>query len=452
MLSTSCAGAQVENTPAPLKEVPVAATLEIVPTAVVVHENTHLSRTVNAVMGGEILLSSPGGDTVQLSIPPFALSEDTEITLTTLSVPPGNPFQQYFFAGVSIEPAGLSLRVPATLSVTLATHQVMPGERIFFLKSSELAFPLWQSQVDDRRLSGKISHFSEYIGGSPSADEAQSQATAAGELGGDFPDGWKDSLEGTQALSEWGNGLNDMGLGDGASAAIDKARQRLIEDLECLMDLNCAPPRPLDPCGDYLQMLLQYYEQANLLAIDPESEMMQYLYDLLQQVLNECTNRYTLEYAHDLKVNQGGLEENIVVTGKVIFTAPIYGVFELGEPLKVTGAGPVDVTISGEITSDDETCILSGTSSNDVTISGEFEADEMGDPWLALEVSERWYTTGSLTVTCPDGDAQSVPLPSISNQSFPLRFQYQDGAKSMAPNLGGMQGEYVWILHILHSW
>jgi len=45
-----------------------------------------------------------------------------------------------------------------------------------------------------------------------------------------------------------------------------------------------------------------------------------------------------------------------------------------------------------------------------------------------------------------------VALPAMASQQFPLRFQYEDGAKSMAPNLGGMQGEYVWVLHILHTW
>jgi hypothetical protein len=40
----------------------------------------------------------------------------------------------------------------------------------------------------------------------------------------------------------------------------------------------------------------------------------------------------------------------------------------------------------------------------------------------------------------------------MPGQEFPLRFEYTDGAKSMAPNLGGMQGEYIWILHILHTW
>jgi len=180
--------------------------------------------------------------------------------------------------------------------------------------------------------------------------------------------------------------------------------------------------------------------------------MMQYLYDELQRVLNECTNRYSLEYAHKLRVNQAGFEQAITVTGKVIFTAPMYGVFESGEPLKMEGSGPVDVKITGQMVVGEDTCTLDGSGANQVTITGQLEADEVGNPWMALDVTESWYTSGSMTFTCPHGESKSVALPAMASQQFLLRFQYEDGAKSMAPNLGGMQGEYVWVLHILHTW
>jgi hypothetical protein len=218
------------------------------------------------------------------------------------------------------------------------------------------------------------------------------------------------------------------------------------------MDPNCNTV-PLDPCGEYQQMLMQMFQQATLLAFDPESAAMDFLYTELERVLNECTNRYALEYNHTLRVNQGGLEQEIRVTGRVIFSAPMYGVFEMGEPLKMEGSGPVKVSISGQIQADDETCTLEGSAANHVTIHGQLEADEVGLPWMALQVSENWYTSGSMTINCPEDDySKNVPLPAMPGQEFPLRFQYEDGAKSMAPNLGGMQGEYIWILHILHSW
>ncbi|OGN92591.1 MAG: hypothetical protein A2Y88_07825 [Chloroflexi bacterium RBG_13_48_10] len=428
------------------------ASQEIVPTDILTEESNRITKTVNAITGGEIVLSIPGGDTIQLIIPPFALSETTEITLVASSKPLDSPFKENFFPRLSVRPDGLSLRLPATLIINMPAHEFIPGERIFYLKSSDLAIPLWQSKLDGTSLTGKISHFSDYVGGSPDTEEAKTQAAASGELGGEFPNEWRNSLEGNQALNEWGNGLNEMGLGDDGSGVVNQARERLINDLECLMDINCAPPKPLDPCGDYLQMLMQYYQQAVLLAIDPESPLMDYLYDLLKDALNECTNRYSLEYSHKLKVNQMGLQQDMLVTGKVIFTAPVYGVSDGIGPLKMEGSGTVKVSISGQMTADDETCTLSGSGSNGVTITGQLEADELGNPWIALDVSENWYTSGSMMVTCPDGESKSIPLPGAGNQQYPLRFQYEDGAKSIAPNLGGMQGEYVWILHILHTW
>ena len=221
--------------------------------------------------------------------------------------------------------------------------------------------------------------------------------------------------------------------------------------IECLFDLNCSAV-PLDPCSDYQQQLLQYYQQATLLGFDPESGLMTELYTELERVLNECTNRYALEYNHTLTVNRDGLQQEFQVTGKVLLNAPMYGVFDLGEPLKPQGTGSVDVKITGTMISDAETCIVSGSGKHAVEISGELVADEGGEPWMALEVTENWYIQGSMTVTCPGGYSQEVPIPNAGTQTYPLRFQYIDGAKSMAPNLGGMQGSYNWILHILHSW
>lgn len=447
----TCNLTQPGGTPPQAEETAPTAGQELESIDVTVEEIGRITKTVNAITGGEIALSTPDGDVVQLFIPPFALPENTEISLAALSKPLDSPFRENFFPGLAIEPDNLPLRLPATLTITLPNHKIASGERIFYLKSPELAIPLWQSQVAGSSLIGKISHFSGYIGGSPGAEEARTQAAAASRPGGDFPGGWKDSLEGNQSISEWGNALSELGLSEDASQVINQARERLQEELECLMDLNCSTP-PLDPCGDYQQMLMQYYQQAVLLAFDPESPMMQFLYDELQRVLNECTNRYALEYAHKLKVNQGEFEQEISVTGRVIFNAPIYGVFESGEPLKMEGSGPVKVSISGQMIVGDEVCTLEGSGSNEVALTGQLEADEMGYPWIALDVSETWYTSGSMTFTCPNGASQTVPLPSMANQQFPLRFQYEDGAKSMAPNLGGMQGDYIWILHILHTW
>lgn len=413
----------------------------------------NITKTINAVLGGQIELLTPQGDQLILTIPPFALSQSTEITLTSLDSPPSNPISNSFFSGVAIHPDQLKLRLPATLALTTAKSPSGSVPMLFYIKEPDLVLPLAAQSHSGSgdTLSGRLLHFSTYTGGSPSSKEAASQANQAAESQPPGFGDWQSDFETIQALTEWSSTLQSQGMSDQAQQTFDQASQRLRKEIACLFDLECTV-LPLDPCGDYQQQLIQYFEQANLLAFDPQVPLMTQLYDELQRVLNECTNRYTLEYNHSLFVNQSGLDQKIMVTGKVIFTAPIYGVFELGEPLKLQGNGSVDVEITGTMTTDAEACTLSGSGNNDVVISGEFEADEVGEPWLAITVTENWYTQGSMTVTCPNGVSQEIPLPGAGQHSYPLRFQYIDGAKSMAPNLGGMQGSYNWILHILHSW
>jgi hypothetical protein len=142
-----------------------------------------------------------------------------------------------------------------------------------------------------------------------------------------------------------------------------------------------------------------------------------------------------------------GFEQDMKVTGQVTFIAPIYGVFELGEPLKLEGSGTVSVSISGQAIVDDETCIISGSGTHDVSIGGQIEADETGSPWMALDVTG-WYTSGSFTITCPDGANQTVPIPAAGSQTT-MRFSMRM-APSRRPTCehdGGTYGPCI-----LHTW
>ena len=407
-----------------------------------------ISQSINATLGGKVELLTPKGDQITLTIPPLALPETTEITLTALASPPQNPIANTFFAGVMIQPDQLKLRLPATRTFTLAGQAPDPVSMLFYVKQPDLVLPLNKQVRQEASISGNLLHFSTYTSGVPTSSEASTQSEqTVGQQGGS----WQENLENTQALGEWSNTMQSLGSSDAAAQALQKAQQRLREQIECLFDLECTVV-PLDPCGEYQQQLMQYYQQAVLFGFDPQDPLMTQLYSELERVLNECTNRYTLEYNHAFTVDQGGLHQEIRVTGKVLFNAPMYGVFDLGEPLKFQGQGPVDVAISGTMNSDDEVCTISGSGKHDIVISGELVANDLGEPSMDLTVQETWYTQGSMTVVCSDGDTQTVPLPSAGSQSFPLILPYVDGADYTAPNLGGVQGNYHWILHILHSW
>jgi len=202
---------------------------------------------------------------------------------------------------------------------------------------------------------------------------------------------------------------------------------------------------PIEQCGDYLQMLLRYFEQATLLGIDENSAGMQYLQGELTRVLNQCTNRFELEYNHVQTAEESGFTNRIQVSGRVLFYAPIYGVFDLGEPLQLQGAGSVPVTMSGE----GGDCTISGSGSNDVTISGEIVADDQGTPWMEINSDELWYAAMQATVTC-DQNSQEIPISPMA-ATHKIRLLLEDGYVYTQPHEQGM-GSYTWTLHVLHLW
>ena len=160
LVSLSCTRTQLEGRPTEVEELVPAAGQGLVQTTAQeldstdtpVEESSRVSQSMNAITGGEIILSTSDGDSVKLYIPPFALAEDTEITLVSHSKAIDSPFRENFFPGIAIQPDGLSLRLPATLTITLSSHQIALSERIFYVKSPGLAIPLWQSHINGNSL------------------------------------------------------------------------------------------------------------------------------------------------------------------------------------------------------------------------------------------------------------------------------------------------------------
>ena len=142
---------------------------------------------------------------------------------------------------------------------------------------------------------------------------------------------------------------------------------------------------------------------------------------------------------------KSGFTNRIQVSGRVLFYAPIYGVFDLGEPLQLQGAGSVPVTMSGE----GSDCTISGSGSNDVTISGEIVADDQGTPWMEINSDEIWYAAMQATVTCEDV-TQAIPI----SPSLP---RTKSACSLKMATYSGSPTRKAWaatpsILHVLHMW
>ena len=129
-------------------------------------------------------------------------------------------------------------------------------------------------------IQASVLHFSTILGGEPTLAEAKDQMEAAANQSPTNATGWQNETDTIGGLVQWNQTLNTLGDSGAGEQSINQARLRLETDLACLMDINCFPV-PIEQCGDYLQMLLRYFEQATLLGINENSAGMQYLQGVL---------------------------------------------------------------------------------------------------------------------------------------------------------------------------
>jgi hypothetical protein len=144
-----------------------------------------------------------------------------------------------------------------------------------------------------------------------------------------------------------------------------------------------------------------------------------------------------IEYDHTLTNTYGGFEQTVRVTGTIGIMSSAVALTP--QPSMYSGLGTATVSISG--TADD--CTISGSGSNNVSLSGN---EFLGK--IYFDTAETWYNPASFTVTCPDDDPVTIPLPSVTiNQK--IEFPVEDGAVFEQPYIGAAgSGTYRWILHI----
>ncbi len=393
--------------------------------------------------GGVIEAINSRGDTIRLEIPSGALSGSVDISVDPLDEPPANPIGENVFPGVDLAPDGLMLLKAATLKVSPAEGTVDARALLFHLRQADFVVPISEQEVNGGVISGKIRHFSSYLGGSPSGNEASQQAgQAAGQSQGSSH--WQSTLDDVGGLLQWGEWFQSQGMESEAQDSFKEAEERLREAIECFLDPGCHVV-PIDICDDdYVREALAYLGQAQLLGFDEESELMQDLHTAVTHLLNQCTNRFAIEYDYLQTVDYASFSHDIHVTGQVLFSLPIYVVGDIGA-LQATGQGTVNGTITGAA----DECTITGSFTINVVVEGELEADEMGQPWLNLRLNESWYASGQQTVVCPDesSDLPLFPVQSVQN----VRLLMQDGYVLEQPHLE-TQGHYRWTLHVLHLW
>lgn len=394
--------------------------------------------------GGVIEATNARGDVIRLEIPSDALSQAEDITIQPLDVPPASPISGNVFPGVELKPDNLRLLKAATLKLTLAQGAPNARALLLHLRQADFVMPVSEQAISGNVISGKIRHFSTYLAGSPSDSEASQQADEAAGQSASSSD-WQSTLDDTGGMMEWSEWFESQGMANDAQDSLDQAEQGLRQAIECFLDLNCSVP-PIDICDeDYVREALAYLAQAQLFGFDEQSELMQNLNAAVTNLLNQCTNRFAVEYDYLQSVNQYEFSQDIHVTGQVQFSLPIYVVSDI-EPLQATGQG----TVSGTITGAAADCTITGNFTVNVVVEGQLESDEMGQPWLNLRLIESWYVSGEETFLCPDGNSADVPLIPIQSVQN-VRLLMQDGYVLQQPHLQ-TQGYYRWTLRVLHLW
>ncbi len=142
--------------------------------------------------GGQVSASASNGVTYSLVIPPNALNQTTNITLTPISSMGNAPLSAGVSAAVQMEPSGLSFKRSATLRIG-NTSSVAAGKRLFGFGSANdgTKFRLNSPAVKSGLTELKINHFSDAgLGNATDAEIAQIPAIEplATQTSDDFSD------------------------------------------------------------------------------------------------------------------------------------------------------------------------------------------------------------------------------------------------------------------------
>ena len=132
--------------------------------------------------GGSIVAHGADGTTFSLEIPPDALLGPQTITMTPVSRVDGLPASGGLVAGVELEPEGLRLLVPATLTIDPAVGPAPPNVAVTYAYAQGGENLILYPRLDGDAIALPILHFSGYGAGSGGAGDAQPPGSPTGPL------------------------------------------------------------------------------------------------------------------------------------------------------------------------------------------------------------------------------------------------------------------------------
>ena len=144
-------------------------------------DDAHAASAELGVTGGSIVAHGADGTTFTLEVPPDALLGPRTITMTPVSRVDRLPISGGLIAGVELEPAGLRLLVPATLTIDPATP-TPPNVAVAYAYAGGGENLILYPRLDGDAVSLPVLHFSGYGAGSGAAGDAQQPGSPTGPL------------------------------------------------------------------------------------------------------------------------------------------------------------------------------------------------------------------------------------------------------------------------------
>lgn len=150
------------------------------------------SARITPEQGGELTMTTDKGERVVLTVPPGALEEEVEASVTWLGQAPDTLLSEVSFA-LRFEPSGLVFNMPVRLEISHPTP-FAPSEdmTLFYLASERRAWAMSVEPITDK-TEAYLTHFSEYVG----AKATQNMETLCSES--EFP--WVDPEQ--RCIDNW---------------------------------------------------------------------------------------------------------------------------------------------------------------------------------------------------------------------------------------------------------
>ena len=143
-------------------------------------DNTNVTEVVSATDGGEMSVTGSDGSRYTLSIPPDALSADTEISMTPISTISGLPFSGGLGGAVKLEPSGLGFFDFVTLTIEPANPIPLENQILFGFEENGEDLHLAIPGADYSKIQIRLLHFSGAgVGNGISAEKAGVMQRAA---------------------------------------------------------------------------------------------------------------------------------------------------------------------------------------------------------------------------------------------------------------------------------